>query len=312
MQKAVSSHSLAFAKSCHTLEGVMRLMKSLSIYVAFACISVACPPDAAAQRSKLPLTANNRGAADSYVRRPPLGDNRYNNPPGGFAYGYAWGHGFQRTGNGYRMRGFAYGGAKVTTTINGETQERSSYQESPGNSGLMREPRGQFGFGNPAGMIPGQNPLGHPPGPNEIAAGARKPLSPDKNYTFDEGNRVVRIFHTPRVIRLRIKGKEPRAKEEVYTVRTKEQLKEKHPEVYKTYVRLMQMEPAANEPAQADGAGAAGMGKAPLRLGRKTAGPAPTMNNLINQIEQQTIGVPLMEQVLRDLRGNVPVPPKRP
>lgn len=237
------------------------------------------------------------------MKRPPPGNNGYNTPSGGFAYGYAWGHGFQRTGNGNRIRGFAYGGATVATIINGETQERSSYQESTGNSGPILEPRGQFGFGNPAGMIPGQNPLG----PNGGAAAARKPLSPDKNYTFDGGDRAVRIFHTPRVIRLRIKGKEPRAKEEVYTVRTKEQLKEKYPEVYKTYVRLMQMEQATNEPARV-----ARAVKTPLRLGSKTAGPAPTINDLINQIEKQSIGVPLMDQVLRDLRGNAPVPPKRP
>ncbi len=91
----------------------MRLMP-LSIYVAFACISVTCLSDSAAQKSKLLLTANNRGASGSYVKRPPPGDNGYNTPSGGFANGYAWGYGFQRTGNGNRIRGLAYGSAAPT------------------------------------------------------------------------------------------------------------------------------------------------------------------------------------------------------
>ena len=203
------------------------------------------------KRENLPVTSKPKaGEPDAYGRKPAQ-NYGYPQPEGqSYQYSYSYSVGMR---NGVPIR--RYGNAQASVTVNGQTQSVQS---------------------NSSG---GQ--LGAKPTTEQL-------MRMKRNFVFDAGDKMVRIFHTPRLIRLRVKGKERRAKEKVYSARDLATLKKNDPEAYKLYIQFLPGLPeddAKNQ--QANG----------------TVATDALMQETIQKMEQTSKGAPIINQLIEDLRN---------
>lgn len=203
-------------------------------------------------REELPVTGKfKNGNSDSYPRKPLENSGGYPQEQGhSYQYSYSYVIG---TRNGVPVT--RYGNAQATVTVNGQTQSVQSNSS-----------------GGRLGNIPTTEQL----------------MRTKRNFVFDAGDKTVRVFHTPRLIRLRVKGKERRAKEKVYSARTLADLKKNDLEAYELYTRFL---PGLPEDA---------------KNANEKAGPSQGTSNLMNEtlqkMEQTAKGAPIMSQILKDLK----------
>lgn len=204
-------------------------------------------------RQQLPVTGKfKNGNSDSYPRKPLENSSGYPQDQGhSYQYSYRYVIG---TRNGVPVT--RYGNAQATVTVNGQTQTVQS------------------------------DSLGG----RQAVASTEQLMRMKRNFVFDAGDRVVRVFHTPRLIRLRVKAKEKRAKEQVYTARNLKVLKEDAPEAYELYTRFL---PGLPEDA-------APMGSADAVPKSETSS---LMNETLRKMEQTTQGAPIMNELLKDLKN---------